>query len=200
MHRRIVLLAAAAACLIGSGPASAQTTPRRLRGTVQSLDGRVLAVATASGEIVKITLAADYTVGLLAPTTIDKIKPGSFVGIVGVGPKDRQRAVVVSIFPPGGARNEAQFAWDSLPDSTMTNAPVESEVAGNDGHQLTVTLKGEKVQVTVPPNAIIVETEPGTQAQVTPGSKVIIFAQAAADGQLTAARVNVGKDGFTPPM
>ena len=199
MLRRTVLIAAAA-CLIGSLPAASQTPAKRIRGTVQSLDGQVLSVRTAAGEVVKITLAANYTVGLLAPTTIDKVKPGSFVGIVGIGPNDRQRAVVVTIFPPGAPANELQIPWDSLPNSTMTNATVESEVTANDGRELTVVMKGQKVQVAVPPSAVIVEVLPGTPAQVLPGAGVIVVAQQAADGQLTAARLNVGKGGFTPPM
>ncbi len=32
------------------------------------------------------------------------------------------------------------------------------------------------------------------------GTKVFIGAQKSADGTLTAARVNAGKDGLTPPM
>ena len=33
---------------------------------------------------------------------------------------------------------------------------------------------------------------------LVPGAKVLIFAQQAADGAISAPRVNVGKDGFTP--
>jgi len=40
----------------------------------------------------------------------------------------------VTVFPEDASRaNEGQFAWDSLPDSMMTNAPAASEVTGNDG-------------------------------------------------------------------
>ncbi len=80
----------------------------------------------------------------------------------------------------------------------MTNAPVTSEVAAANGRVLTVTVKGEPIEVTVPQNAIVQTTEPGTPAMLTPGAKVLIFAQRAADGAISANRVNVGKDGFTP--
>ena len=120
------------------------------------------------------------------------------IGIVGFGPPKQQRAAVISIFPPGATVNEVQFAWDSQPDSVMTNAPVISEVASEDGRKLTVTVKGETIEVSVPPNAIIQTSEPGSPSMLAPGAHVLIFGQKGADGAFSAARVNVGKDGFTP--
>ncbi len=195
MQRRAILLAAA---LAFAGAAHAQTTPARLRGTIQSLQGNTLTVETRDGDKLPVTLAPNYTVGAIVPTTLDAVKQGSMIGIVGFGPPKQQRAAVVSIFPPGAAVNASQFPWDSQPDSVMTNAPVTSEVAASEGRMLTVTVNGEPIQVAVPPNAIIQTTEPGTPAMLTPGAKVLVAAQKAADGTLSASRVNVGKDGFTP--
>ena len=61
-----------------------------------------------------------------------------------------------------------------------------------------MTVKGEPIEVTVPPNAILQTSEPGTPALLTPAAKVLITAQKAADGTLSSNRVSVGKDGFTP--
>ena len=41
---------------------------------------------------------------------------------------------------------------------------------------------------------------PGTQADAKVGAKVFVGAAKAADGTLSAPRLNVGKDGLTPPM
>jgi hypothetical protein len=180
--------------------AAAQTT-RRVRGTVEQLDGNTLVVQSRQGEAVRITLAPNFTVGAMSRGDLSAVKPGAYVGIVSTGPREHMRAAVVTVFPEGASRaNEGQSAWDSLPNSMMTNAPVESEVSAKDGRELTVSVKGEKLAVEVPPDAIVAVTSAGTPAMVTPGSKVIIFAQAAADGTLSATRVNVGRDGFTPPM
>jgi len=46
----------------------------------------------------------------------------------------------------------------------------------------------------------VVTFEPGTPAMLTPGAQVFIGATKGEDGLLRAARVNVGKDGLTPPM
>lgn len=202
MQRRTLVLAAFASALL-AGQAVAQTTPApttpaRIRGTIRALQDHTLTVENRDGDTMRITLAADYTVGAIVPTTLDAVKPGVMIGIVGFGPPKQQRAAVVSIFPPGATVNASQFPWDSQPDSVMTNAPVTSEVTAASGRVLTVTVKGEPIEVSVPPNAIIQTTEPGTPAMLTPGAKVLIFAQRAADGTLSAPRVNVGKDGFTP--
>lgn len=195
---RYGLVLASGLLVATTGAAVAQTTAMRIRGVIQKFAGNTLTVAATSGDVDDILLVPNYTVSAIFPTTLDKVKPGSKVGIVGFGPPDRQRAAVISIFPEGANVNEAQFAWDSAPDSTMTNAPVTSEVDGNDGKQLTVTMQGQPIEVTVPPGAIIQETEPGSAAMLTPGAKVLIVAQQGADGTMTAPRVIVGKDGFTP--
>ncbi len=199
MNRRVLLLSLS--LLAGSAglhAALAQTTPARLRGTIRALEANTLTIETRDGAPLKIELAANYTVGAIVPTTLEAIKPGSMIGIVGFGPAKQQRAAVISIFPPGATVNEAQFPWDTEPDSMMTNAPVTSEVAATDGKTLTVSVKGEPIQVTTSPNTVVQTTEPGTPDMLVPGAKVLIFAQKAADGTLSANRVNVGKAGFTP--
>lgn len=196
MQRRTSLFAVLAMFALAL-PAAAQTTPKRVRGTIQSLEGATLTVLAADGETVKIALAPNYTVGAVVPATLDRVKPGAMIGVVGFGPPKQQRAAVISIFPPGATANELQMAWDSQPGSMMTNAPVVSEVTGADGPVLNVTVKGEPIQVTVPANVIVQASEPGTPAMLVPGAHVLISTQQAA-GTLTASRVNVGKDGWKP--
>ena len=197
--RRTLLAAIAVATL--SLPAWAQTTPQRIRGTVKSLTDNTLVVTTREGPDVTIALAPTYTVAAVVPAKLSDAKPGTYIGTAATGPKDKLRAVEVLIFPEAmKGSGEGHYPWDLLPESTMTNATIESEVTGTDGRELTVVAKGEKLKVTVPPDAPIVTFEPGDKAMLTPGAKVFIGAQKAADGTLTAARVNAGKDGMTPPM
>jgi len=58
---------------------------------------------------------------------------------------------------------------------------------------------GEKT-ITVTPDTPIVTYEPATAAAIVKGAHVNVRATKAADGTLTAAGVNVGKDGLVPPM
>ena len=46
----------------------------------------------------------------------------------------------------------------------------------------------------------MVQFEPGTLAQLTPGAHVVIAATKAADGAFSAQRVTVGKDGIDLPL
>jgi hypothetical protein len=58
---------------------------------------------------------------------------------------------------------------------------------------------GTKI-VLVPSTVPVVTYEPGTAAELKPGAHVILFAQKDSDGGLMTSRVQVGKDGLTPPM
>lgn len=207
MARAIRLATLGLACLLIPGAAMAQApaapagTPSRVRGTVTSLDGNTLVVATREGGTATITLAPGYTVSAVVPATLADVKPGAFIGTAAVGPKDRLRAAEVLIFPEAmKGTGEGHRPWDLLPESTMTNATVESEVTGTEGRQISVVANGERLTVTVPPGTPIVTVEPGTPAMLVPGTHVFVGASKAADGTLTAARVNAGKDGLTPPM
>ena len=146
-------------------------------------------------------MAPNYAVAAVIPATLADAKPGTFIGTAAVGPKDKLRALEVLIFPEAmKGSGEGHYPWDLMPESTMTNATIESEVTGTDGRELTVIAKGEKLKVMVPAGVPIVTFAPGTPDMLKPGAKVFIGAQKAADGTLTAARVNAGKDGLTPPM
>jgi hypothetical protein len=52
----------------------------------------------------------------------------------------------------------------------------------------------------VPADVPVVTFEPGDPSELKAGARVIVFATKAADGSLSADRVNVSKDGLTPPM
>ena len=201
----LTLLASTA--LVGTTLAStarAQTptgTPERIRGTIKALEGSTLVVQSREGTEQRVMLAQPFNVAAVVPTTLADAKPGSFIGAAATGPKDKLRALEVLIFPEAArGSNEGHYPWDLQPESTMTNATIESEVSGTDGRTLTVVAKGETLTMVVPPDVPVVTFEPGTPAMLTPGAQVFIGATKGEDGLLRAARVNVGKDGLTPPM
>jgi D-lyxose ketol-isomerase len=83
----------------------------------------------------------------------------------------------------------------------MTNAIVETTVAGVDGQNILVTSKDGEKKVVVPPNTTIVAYAPGDKSELKPGAQIIIFgATKQADGSLTTPTVSVGRDGVVPPM
>ena len=203
MKRRTLAALLAGFALAGATPwqhALAQSA-RRIRGTIESLDGLTLTVRAREGQTEKVVLQMEYRVLAVVPAPLESIKPGAYIGTAAVGPKDDLRALEVLIFPDSmrGA-NEGHFAWDLVPESTMTNAAIEAEAAGTNGRTLTLVAKGERLRVTVPPDAPVVTFLPAAPEMLRPGAKVFIPVQSAPDGTLTAGLVAVGKDGLTPPM
>lgn len=175
--------------------------PERVRGTVTGLNGAVLSVKSRDDRMVQIALAEPIVVAAVVPAKLSDAKPGAYIGAAATGPRDKLRALEVLIFPEAmRGTGEGHYPWDLVPESTMTNATIESEVSGIDGRTLTVFAKGERLTMTVPADVPVVTFEPGTAAMLTPGAHVSVGATRQPDGTLRAARVNVGKDGLMPPM
>jgi len=91
--------------------------------------------------------------------------------------------------------------WDREPGSTMTNADVDSTVAGVEGQTIVVKYPDGEKKVIVPPNTPVVRFVPGSNDDLKPGAQLIVIAATKGpDGTLTAPGVNVGRDGAAPPM
>ena len=182
----------------------AQNAPRvRVRGTVERADGDSYIVKARDGAELTVTLAANATVVALVKASLTDIKAGSYVGIAGMPqPDGSQRALEVHVFPEAmRGTGDGHQPWDLQPQSTMTNGNVEQSVAGNDGQTLTLKYKDGEKKIVVPANTPIVSYVPGDKSELKPGAKIFISAATKQpDGTLQAPRVNVGRDGVTPPM
>jgi hypothetical protein len=196
---RTIVLAVALGALAGTAAAQ---TPVRVRGAIEGLDGNVLTVKAREGDQVKIRLNDNYVVAAVIPTELGAIAPGSFIGTAAMKQPDGSLvALEVLVFPEAmRGTGEGHYPWDLQPESTMTNATVATVAEVPKGRELTLTFKGESNKVTVPPGVPIVTFVPGDKSMLTPGAKVFVGTTKGADGTLTAGRVNVGKDGLTPPM
>ena len=82
----------------------------------------------------------------------------------------------------------------------MTNATVASMVAGTGNRELTLRYKESTQKIVVPESAALVRAVPGSRADLIVGEYIFTVAQQAADGTLSAARVQVSKDGVRPPQ
>ena len=118
------------------------------------------------------------------------------------GPDGLPTAVEVHVFPENmRGTGEGSRPYDLKPNSTMTNATVSESVVGNDGHTLLVKYKDGEKKVLVTPDTPIVTFVAGEKSELKPGAKIIIMgAIKKEDGSLETSRVNVGRDGITPPM
>ena len=177
-------------------------TPTRVRGTVEAVDGDVLAVKSRGGEDVRLHMTGDINIVGISKISLSDIKVGSFIGTTTVpGPDGSQNAVEVHVFPEAmRGTGEGSRPYDLRPNSTMTNATVADSVIGNDGHTLMVKYRGGEKKVVVPPETPVVTYVTAGKSDLKPGAKVIAFMKKLPDGSLETSRVSVGRDGLTPPM
>ena len=200
---RIKVLLLAGVILTGLGNALAQSPDVRVRGAIINFDGHVLEVKTREGKDLKVGITNDTRVSVLSALDISDIKQGSFVGVTAIrkGPERRMYALEVHVFPEDlRGMGEGHRDWDLEPGSTMTNANVDAIVERNDGKELTLGYKGGQQQIVVTPDTPVVTFAPADKSLLKAGAQVFFVARPGADGTLIAQRIQVGKDGLTPPM
>lgn len=205
--RTIIRLAAAAASLtLALAPAAwAQAAkPMHVRGTIEKVDGNTITAKLRDGSAATIKLADNPRITAMTKAQLSDIKEGSFIGVTAMPqPDGSQKAIGLHIFMDAqrGVVPAGFTPWDREPGSTMTNADVGSKVEAVDGQTLVVKYKDGEKKVVVPPGTPIVTFLVGDKSELKPGAKIIIFgAVKKDDGTLEGGRVNVGRDGITPPM
>lgn len=225
MYRRFLVLAIAAGCALAAGNAVA--APERVRGTIAGVSGDTLTVETRVGQIVPVTLTDGTRYLKVAPSSLNHVDPGAYIGTATKSIGDQLIALEVTIFPPSlKGTGEGHYAWDRLPDTTlsgagtapsamtngtvstvsapttvssaMTNGTVSSTAGSEGAQQIVVNYKGGKQVVLVPPTAPIVAYQLGERAELKPGAAVFINAMSHG-GMVTANAVAVGIDGVKPP-
>jgi hypothetical protein len=200
LHRTVIVAGLIAVCL--AGPALAQETVR-VRGTIERMEGAAYVVKTRDGQTVKVTMGNKPLFVAMVKASMADIKPGMFVGSTAMPDADGSlKAVEVHIFPEAmRGTGEGHRPWDLKPQATMTNASVETAVAGVSGQKLTVKYKGGEKTLLVTPETVVVSYAPGDASDVKPGTGIFIAAaQKMPDGTLQTPRITYGKDGLVPPM
>lgn len=173
----------------------------RVRGEIEKLDHSVLTVKDKGGNVLNIKLADNATVTAMTKAGLADITAGKFVGTAAHtgGPNGALIAMEVHIFADS-LRGMGEGHRPMAGGATMTNATVESTVAGVHGRVLTLSYKGGVQKVQVPDNAPIVMLTPSDRSALKPGEHVSFNATRQADGTIGAARVTVGVNGLVPPL
>ena len=194
----VVMVAASSLFAIAQQPPSLT----RLRGTIEAVDGDMLAVKSRGGEDIKLRMTDDVRVVGITKISLADIKVGSFIGTTTVpGPEGSQSAVEVHVFPENmRGTGEGSRPFDLRPNSTMTNATVAQTVAGIDGDILLIKYKDGEKRVLVFPDTPVVTYVPADKTDLKAGAKVIAAMKKLPDGSYETNRVSVGRDGLTPPM
>jgi hypothetical protein len=210
MHGNFTRLAAGAiglTVIAASCAAWAQGAPPvRVRGEIQAVDGNKLTIKARDGAQLTVNLPDNVRVLAFVKASLADIKPNSYIGVTAdPQPDGSQRAIAIHIFTEAQrGTGEGHRPWDLRPGTTMTNAAVETTVAGVDGQTITVKYKmGDREgqqKVIVPPTTAIVAYAPAERSELKPGAQIFIFnATKQPDGSLQTPAINVGR-GLTPPM
>src|SRR5579863_473122 len=123
VHRSTLLRPLAAFAVVAASALSAiaqqSPTPSRVRGTIETADGDVLAVKSRSGEDYKLHMPDDMKLVGIAKISLSDIKVGSFVGATTVpGPDGSNNAIEVHVFPENmRGTGEGSRPFDLRPNS-----------------------------------------------------------------------------------
>jgi hypothetical protein len=203
MKRALIGTSLVAALLISSAAWAQSPDIARVRGTIASVDGQTLDVKGRDGAPVKVKLADDVKVLAVDRKSIADVKQGVFVGITAMPqPDGTQKAVEIHIFPEAmRGTGEGHRPWDLMPNSTMTNANIETAVTSNDGQELVLKYKDGEKKFVVPANVEVVMFAPAAVADLKPGEKIFVVAgKKQPDGAILAPSIVVGRNGVNPPM
>ena len=192
MFAGIAVIAALAAV-----PALAQ---QRVRGTIESVDGSTLVIKQGEGPDVTVKLTDNVQVFGVVPATLADVNPGAFIAVGAMPqPDGSQKAIQVMIFAESQrGLGEGFRPWDR-PGTTMTNATVDTTVAGVDGQEVTVKYKDGEKKIIIGKDAVIRAYVASDKGELKSGAHIaIVRADKMPDGTLQTARINVGRAGVVP--
>jgi hypothetical protein len=168
----------------------------RVRATIESVDGQMVTAKSRDGAELKIHLADNAPVNEVVKESLSDIKPNSYIAVTAMPqPDGSQKATAVIIFPEAmRGLGDGHRPWDFVPNSTMTNATVDTSVAGVDGEKLTVKYKDGDKTVLITPTTEIATYAKKSLADLKPGQKIFIAAtKKNPDGTLEAANISFGE-------
>jgi hypothetical protein len=192
-------LAATSALLLATAVA-AQAPPKNVRGEVVELAADRIAVRTASGPVLRMRLAPEWSVQVMRPIDVAGIQPGAFVGVVETPDGDVGRAHEVHKFLPGVRMGEGRQPWDRPAGSTLTSGDIGPVAKTDKGHTFELTFQGGKRRIVVPDGtpAVLINNEGRENIKV--GVHVFILAWPEANGGLRVDAVATGEGGRLPPL
>ena len=199
MRTKRMFAGIAVTAALAAVPALAQQ-PQRVRGTIESVDGSTLVIKQGEGPDVTVKLTDNVQVFGVVPATLADVKTGAFIAVGAMPqPDGSQKAIQVTIFAESQrGLGEGFRPWDR-PGTTMTNATVDTTMAGVDGQEVTVKYKDGEKKIIIGKDAVIRAYVASDKSELKPGAHIaIVRADKMPDGTLQTARINVGRAGVVP--
>ncbi len=196
---------AAVAVLAASSALAQKPQTQVVKGKIAAVEGSTVVIDQAKGAgQAKVKLKDKAVIMTVGKADLKEVKPGAYIGVGAMPQADgSQKAIRVMIFPEmQRGTGEGHYPWTtpgSVPNSTMTNATVDTTVTSVEGQVLTVKHKGGTHKIIIGPDASIVSNIPGSAGDLKPGVAITVpAAEVTADGSLETARVNIGRGDFVP--
>jgi hypothetical protein len=200
----LVIIPAAAQTAPAPAPAAAAPagTPTRVRGTIETFDGKTLSVKSREGQDIAIALADKLTLRAVKRAKLTQIKEGDFVGIAAVADAGgKMHAQEVVVFPEAmRGTAEGHFPWDLAPGSSMTNGTVGQVSKVSHDRVLQVQYKDGGAEIDVAPGTPIVTFVDATPKLLKPGRAVFVSGRKMDDGSIVSGFVVVQRGKTKPPM
>ena len=197
MFKPLILAAglAAAPVLALAQPAAPARPPAftRYAGTVTMVAPDHLMIKTQDGQTADVPLSPTWTAVATRPVDIEAIKPGSFVATANTNiDATTGKSIELRIFEPGNKGGEGSNPM-AQPNTTMTNATVQTVSKGAQGRELVVAYPGGTRHIIVPPDVQVIGNFPIDRDSIKPGDEVSAFGVKGDDGVARAARVQVAR-------
>ncbi len=192
MHRVAALIIASAVAITS---AQAQTaTELRISGTVEKLDGNLLALSLSQGISIVVRLDSEPRVNSITKGSGSDLKAGSQVSAqVKSGQSGDLIAIQIVLFAPGSALPG--------PDNAQLVATIKETNASPERPVLTVAVKDENRKITIEPDTAIWIARAARIADIKVGLAVTMTAVKREDGSLQVLRANIGPAGAgNPPL
>src|SRR5208282_2301163 len=196
VHRVAALIIASAVAITS---AQAQTaTALRISGTVEKLDGNLLALSLSQGISVVVRLDSEPRVNSVAKGSGSDLKAGSQVSIQAKsGQSGDLIATQIVLFAPGSNRPDAEPG----PDNAQLVATIKKTDASPEGSVLTIVDKDRDRKITIGPDTAIWIARAARITDIKVGSAVTMTGVKQEDGSLQVLRANFGPPGAgNPPL
>jgi hypothetical protein len=196
VHRFAALIIASAAA---TTPAQAQRASElRISGTVEKLDGSLVALSLSQGISLVVRLDSEPQVNSVAKGSGSDLKAGSQVSAQAKsGQGGDLIATQIVLFAPGSHRPDA----DTGSDSAQRVATIKKVDTSREGPVLTVADKNEDRKITIGADTAIWIARAARITDFKVGSAVTMAAVKREDGSLQVLRATIGPAGArNPPL
>jgi hypothetical protein len=191
-----VLVAASALAsmaLAQGAPPAGPPAFTRYAGTVTAVAADHLTIKDKDGKTSEVPLATTWTAVATRPVDIEAIKPGSFVATANTNiDATTGKSIELRVFEPGNKLGEGSNPM-AQPNTTMTNATVQTVTKGAQGRELVVAYPGGTRHIIVPPEVQVIGNFPIDRDSIKPGEDISAFGVKGADGVARVTRVQVAR-------